>query len=201
MSEFFVKLKKYSIITIVVTALLGILLIAYPDKMIQYTALIVGGGIIALGVAAIINYFVNNESRFSLVAGIISAVVGVIICCAYRQIVSIMIFVLGVILLIGGVVDLVNSVNIAVRRYRSWIVTVILSIVSIVLGVLSIVNPFHTQNTIVQLIGAGFAVFAVLELISYIQVKVIAKKVRNEIKNESEEDGAIEVDYEEVDDN
>lgn len=200
MTKFFKELKKYSIITIIVTAALGVLLIAKPDQMIAYTSLIIGVAVILSGVVALINYLVKKDSKLPLVMGIIAVISGVIICCAYRQIVSVMIFFMGIILLVGGILDLVNSIDVAKRHYRSWIFTVILSIASIVLGILSIVNPFDTQSKIVQLIGSGFLIFAVLELSAYIQVQIIAKKVAEAEQILQDGVKATEVDFEEVDD-
>lgn len=200
MTGFFKELKKYSIITIIVTAVLGVLLIAKPDQMIAYTSLIIGVAVILSGVVALINYLVKKDSKLPLVMGIIAVISGVIICCAYRQIVSVMIFFMGIILLVGGILDLVNSIDVAKRHYRSWIFTVILSIASIVLGILSIVNPFDTQSKIVQLIGSGFLIFAVLELSAYIQVQIIAKKAAEAEQILQDGVKATEVDFEEVDD-
>ena len=200
MTGFFKELKKYSIITIIVTAVLGVLLISKPDQMIAYTSLIIGVAVILSGVVALINYVVKKDSKLPLVMGIIAVISGVIICCAYRQIVSVMIFFMGIILLVGGILDLVNSIDVAKRHYRSWIFTVILSIASIVLGILSIVNPFDTQSKIVQLIGGGFLIFAVLELSAYIQVQIIAKKVAEAEQIFQDGVKATEVDFEEVDD-
>lgn len=200
MTKFFKELKKYSIITIIVTAVLGVLLISKPDQMIAYTSLIIGVAVILSGVVALINYVVKKDSKLPLVMGIIAVISGVIICCAYRQIVSVMIFFMGIILLVGGILDLVNSIDVAKRHYRSWIFTVILSIASIVLGILSIVNPFDTQSKIVQLIGGGFLIFAVLELSAYIQVQIIAKKAAEAEQILQDGVKATEVDFEEVDD-
>lgn len=200
MTGFFKELKKYSIITIIVTAVLGVLLISKPDQMIAYTSLIIGVAVILSGVVALINYVVKKDSKLPLVMGIIAVISGVIICCAYRQIVSVMIFFMGIILLVGGILDLVNSIDVAKRHYRSWIFTVILSIASIVLGILSIVNPFDTQSKIVQLIGGGFLIFAVLELSAYIQVQIIAKKAAEAEQILQDGVKATEVDFEEVDD-
>ena len=200
MTGFFKELKKYSIITIIVTAVLGVLLISKPDQMIAYTSLIIGVAVILSGVVALINYVVKKDSKLPLVMGIIAVISGVIICCAYRQIVSVMIFFMGIILLVGGILDLVNSIDVAKRHYRSWIFTVILSIASIVLGILSIVNPYDTQSKIVQLIGGGLLIFAVLELSAYIQVQIIAKKAAEAEQILQDGVKATEVDFEEVDD-
>lgn len=201
MKKLLTEIKKYSLIGAIVLAVLGVLLIAAPGKMLRYTAFIIGGVCIACGVYAIISYIVNKASSFVLTLGIISTITGIVICAAYRQIVSIIIFILGIILLAGGVVDLVNSVYVAVSRRRSWILTVILSVASIVLGIISITNPFDTQEKIVQFVGAGLVVFAVVDIIAYIQVMAISKEVQSKISRSGNENSAVEVDYEDVDDN
>jgi len=201
MTGFFKEVKKYSLITILVTAVLGVLLLAKPDRMIAYTSLILGSAILISGAASIINYFVKRESMLPLIMGVIALISGIIICCAYRQIVSVMIFILGMILLTGGILDLVNSIDVARRHYRSWLFTVVLSAASIVLGILSIVNPFDTQSKIVQLIGGGFVIFAVLELAAYIQVQLIAKQAAEARQLLQDGVKATEVEFEEADNN
>ncbi|MCI9112040.1 MAG: hypothetical protein HFJ99_05715 [Eubacterium sp.] len=201
MRKILTEIKKYSLIVIVITGVLGGLLVAFPDKMLAYTALFIGGAFAACGVFAILNYLSDKKSKLTLTLGIIAAFSGIVICLAYRQIMSVIVFFLGIFLLIGGIVDLVNSFYIAASRHRSWILTVILSIASIVLGIVSITNPFDTQNKIVQFIGAGLIVFAVLDLIAFIQVKKVAEEVSQRISDTKDEYGATEVEYREVDDN
>lgn len=61
MKKVITEVKKYSIILIIVSAVLGALLIAFPDKMIQYTALFIGGAFVACGVYAILSYIINKK--------------------------------------------------------------------------------------------------------------------------------------------
>lgn len=198
MREIFQEIKKYSLIVIAVTAILGVFLVAFPGQTIMYTSLVIGGCFILCGIVALINYGVKKDTKISLVLGTIAIIGGMIICFAYKQIVSVMVFMLGIFLLFGGLIDFFNSIDVAIRHFRSSIFTIILSVASVVIGILSIVNPFDTQNKIVQLIGAGFIVFAVLDLLTYVQVKKVAKIIKENI----EDDGvnATEVDFKEVDD-
>lgn len=197
MRKAFSEAKKYSIISIIVTAVLGVLLIAFPEKTISYTSIVIGGCFILCGVIALVNYGIKKDTKFLLVLGIIAIVAGIIICIAYQMIVSVIIFMLGILLLVGGLIDFINSIDVAIRRFRSSAASIILSVASIVIGILSIVNPFDTQNKIIQLIGAGFIVFAVLEIITYVQVKKVTKIIKEQSENDGT--GAIEVDFEELD--
>lgn len=199
MRKILTQMKKYSIIFIAVTAILGVLLIAFPQNMLAYTALFIGGALIACGVFAIISYIIKKGFTLTLTLGILSVVGGLIICLAYRQIMSVMVFILGIYMLVGGVVDLVNSFYVAAVKRRSWILTVVLSIASITLGIFSIVNPFHTQDAIVQFVGAGLLVFAALDLIAYIQVAEIAKSIKEQVDNARYGTQVKEVDFIETD--
>ena len=196
------ELKKYSIVVIVITAVLGLLLITMPDRMLAYTALFVGGAFTACGVLALVSYISSaQKSKLTLVLGLISAVSGIIICIAYRQIMSVIVLIIGLFLLVGGIINLVNSFYISVKRNRSWLLTVFLAIASILLGIVSIANPFDTQTKLIQLIGIGLVVFAVMDLIAFIQIRKAAKEVASRMQNTADEYGAIEVEYEEVDEN
>lgn len=200
MRKVLTEIKKYSIIVIIVSAVLGALLIAFPDRMLAYTSLFLGGAFIACGVFAIINYLIKRRYVFTLTLGIISAVSGLIICLAYRQIISVIVFLMGIFLLVGGLVNLVNAFYVASAMPRSWIVTTVLSVASVALGIVSMTNPFHAQNTLVQFLGIGLLVFAALDLIAYFQVREIASKVKSRIQDQRDDDGTIEVDYREADD-
>lgn len=202
MRKILTEIKKYSIIVIIITAVLGVLLIAIPDKMLAYTALFIGGAFTACGVFALISYISSDtKSKLTLVLGLISAISGIIICIAYRHIMAIIVFFIGIFLLVGGIIDFVNSIYVAASRHRSWLLTVALAIASIVLGIVSIINPFDTQTKVVQFVGIGLVVFAVTDLIAFIQVKKVAEEVSNRLRNSSDEYGATEVEFKEVDEN
>lgn len=201
MKKILTEIKKYSIILIIVCAVLGALLIAFPDRMLAYTSLFIGGAFIACGVFAVISYLVKKRYTFTLTLGIIAVVSGLIICLAYKQIISVIVFLMGIFLLVGGLVNLVNSFYVAAATPHSWIVTTVLSVASVALGIVSMTDPFDTQNTLVQFLGIGLILFAVLDLIAYIQVRDIAHKVKKKIEDQRDANGSIEVDYREVDDN
>ena len=55
MKKILTEIKKYSIILIIVCAVLGALLVAFPDRMLAYTSLFIGGAFIACGVFAFIS--------------------------------------------------------------------------------------------------------------------------------------------------
>lgn len=201
MRRILTEIKKYSVVFIIVCSVLGALLIAFPDRMLAYTSLFIGGAFIACGVFAIISYLIKRRFTLTLTLGIIAVVSGIIICLAYRQIISVIVFLMGIFLLVGGLVNLVNAFYVASFMPHSWIVTTVLSVASVALGIVSMTDPFDTQNTLVQFLGIGLLVFAVLDLIAYVQIREVAKKIKQKLNDKRDSDGSVEVDYREVDDN
>ncbi len=201
MKNFLLSIKKYSILVIIITLVLGVLLVAFPERMLTYVAYILGGGIILCGLVAIINTVIKKGSNLSIVCGAIAVLFGVLICAFHTQIMNAVVFILGICLLVGGVVDLLNSVEIAIAKHRSWILTVVMSIASIVIGILSIVNPFDTRTKVVVLVGIGFILFALLEIASYVQIQMVANRHIDTEKMKEDSEKATEVEFEDVESN
>lgn len=181
MIEFLKGLKKFSISTIIVSAVLGVLFIAFPDKCIQYISLFVGGALIVIGAVAVITYLLDRNTILPLVLGIIVLVTGIVICAKYRQIISIIVVIFGIFILISGLVDFVASLkSLAILRISGWF-TLVLSVITVIFGVVAITKSAALTDSIVRFIGAALIIYAVLDLVSFIQVNAMAKKVKQKI--------------------
>lgn len=197
MIEFLKGLKKFSISTIIVSAVLGVLFIAFPDKCIQYISLFVGAALIVIGAVAVITYLLDRNTILPLVLGIIVLVTGIVICAKYRQIISIIVVIFGIFILISGLVDFVASLkSLAILRISGWF-TLVLSVITVIFGVVAITKSAALTDSIVRFIGAALIIYAVLDLVSFIQVNAMAKKIKQRIN----EDSDIVVEAQEQDNN
>ena len=186
MIEFLKGLKKFSISTIIVSAVLGVLFIAFPDKCIQYTSLFVGAALIVIGAVAVITYLLDRNTILPLVLGIIVLVTGIVICAKYRQIISIIVVIFGIFILISGLVDFVASLkSLAILRISGWF-TLVLSVITVIFGVVAITKSAALTDSIVRFIGAALIIYAVLDLVSFIQVNAMAKKIKQKIDAQSD---------------
>lgn len=186
MIEFLKGLKKFSISTIIVSAILGVLFIAFPDKCIQYISLFVGAALIVIGAVAVITYLLDRNTILPLVLGIIVLVTGIVICAKYRQIISIIVVIFGIFILISGLVDFVASLkSLAILRISGWF-TLVLSVITVIFGVVAITKSAALTDSIVRFIGAALIIYAVLDLVSFIQVNAMAKKVKQRINEGSD---------------
>ena len=181
MIEFLKGLKKFSISTIIVSAVLGVLFIAFPDKCIQYISLFVGAALIVIGAVAVVTYLIDRNTILPLVLGIIVLVTGIVICAKYRQIISIIVVIFGIFILISGLVDFVASLkSLAILRISGWF-TLVLSVITVIFGVVAITKSAALTDSIVRFIGAALIIYAVLDLVSFIQVNAMAKKIKQKI--------------------
>lgn len=194
------QVKKISIVSIIIAIALGLLFIIFPDKCITYISLAVGISLILLGVAGIIGFFIDRSSGFTLALGIISATVGIVVCAKYQAIISLIVVVFGIFILASGIFNLLTSIKIIASSLIFGWVTFGLSIITSIFGVIAITKSNELTITIVQFIGVALLVYAVMDIISFLQVKRIVKDVKNAVEatNDIETDAVIVEDTDET---
>lgn len=186
MLDFLKGLKRFSIATIIVSAIMGVLFIAFPSKCIQYISLVVGVSLIVTGIISVVSYIVERDTKLPLVLGTISLISGIIVCAKYRAIISIIVVILGIFILTSGIVDMVTSIrSIMIFRKSGWF-TMLLSVITIIFGIVAITKSAQLTDGIVRFIGAALIVYAVLDLVTYIQVNSKVKQVKDAVDSISD---------------
>lgn len=186
MLDFLKGLKRFSIATIIVSAIMGVLFIAFPSKCIQYISLVVGVSLIVTGIISVVSYIVERDTKLPLVLGTISLISGIIVCAKYQAIISIIIVILGIFILTSGIVDMATSIrSIMIFRKSGWF-TMLLSVITIIFGIVAITKSAQLTDGIVRFIGAALIVYAVLDLVTYIQVNSKVKQVKDAVDSISD---------------
>lgn len=186
MLDFLKGLKRFSIATIIVSAIMGVLFIAFPSKCIQYISLVVGVSLIVTGIISVVSYIVERDTKLPLVLGTISLISGIIVCAKYRTIISIIVVILGIFILTSGIVDMATSIrSIMLFRKSGWF-TMLLSVITIIFGIVAITKSAQLTDGIVRFIGAALIVYAVLDLVTYIQVNSKVKQVKDAVDSISD---------------
>ncbi len=184
--KFISEVKKFSLSTIVVSAVMGLLFLIFPQASIKYMSLFIGIALIIVGLIPIVTYFVNKDSRFSLFLGVIVLIVGIVICAKYRQILSLIVAICGIFILASGVVDLFTGIKAALVSRIAGITTVVLSLVSIIFGIVAITKSAQLTNGIIQFIGVALILYAVLDLFAYFEVKRLFTGVKRAVSSDDE---------------
>lgn len=186
MLDFLKGLKRFSIATIIVSAIMGVLFIAFPSKCIQYISLVVGVSLIVTGIISVVSYIVERDTKLPLVLGTISLISGIIVCAKYQAIISIIVVILGIFILTSGIVDMATSIrSIMIFRKSGWF-TMLLSVITIVFGIVAITKSAQLTDGIVRFIGVALIVYAVLDLVTYIQVNSKVKQVKDAVDSISD---------------
>lgn len=175
MKDFFVKLKNLSLITITAGLVIGILLLFQPDKTVQLVSIMCGITVISLGVGAWISYFTKVKSTILAILGSLAIILGIVLCVKYKSIISVVLLLFGIFVLISGIIDLVSAIDAKRNDLKSWLLSLIMAAASIIMGLLVIINPFSSMLILTRILGASLIVYAVMDLISFIQVKKIIK--------------------------
>ena len=179
--KFLQEVKKLSLATIIVSAVLGILFIALPSQSIKYLSLIVGIGLIAIGIAAVVSYCIDKRAKFTLVLGVIVLICGIVICAKYREIINLIVMIFGIFILASGIVDLVTGLKAAVISRVAGITTVVLSVISIIFGIVAITKSAALTDGIIQFIGVALIVYAVVDAVTYFEVKNLFGSVKKAV--------------------
>lgn len=186
MTDFIKGLKKFSVATIIVSAVMGVLFIAFPSKCIQYISLVVGVSLIITGIISVVSYIIERDTKLPLVLGTIVLICGIVVCARYREIISIIVVILGIFILTSGIVDMATSIrSIMLFRKSGWL-TMLLSVVTIIFGIVAITKSAQLTDGIVRFIGAALIVYAVLDLVTYIQVNAKVKQVKDAVDSMSD---------------
>lgn len=148
--------RRSSIAAAAVTILLGILLVAWPDRSIRFLCTLLGAAIILTGIIYLLGWLKRRKDGypvFFLLPGIILCALGLWLMTNPASVVRLIQYIFGAILLFHGAVDLQSSVALMSKGLDRWWLDLALSALTIGLGALILLNPFGTFAALLMLIG------------------------------------------------
>lgn len=186
MSNFMKRIYRSSLLTSIVSAFVGLMLIIASTEIIIAISYSVGAVLIALGVIGIISYIreLNTEEseQLDLVYGIITIILGAIVIRNPEAIASIIPIVFGLVMIISSSVKINYALNMKNKNNEVWKTTLILALLTTLCGVILIFRPFEGADLIAKIIGAIILSYAILDIISTITIKRNIKRIHKEIK-------------------
>lgn len=182
MYQFLKGIKMNYVISAVLCIVFGLTLAIWPD--ISSRVVCIGVGIVLLlsGAASLITYFAEKDggliSQINLLVGIILAVLGGWIILNPGILIMIIPVVIGVIVVVHGVHNLIQALELFKSEYSKWWVALLLGAVTVGLGILLICNPFEAVNTAIMLIGIFLIYDGISDLWIISRVSKTAKEIR-----------------------
>lgn len=179
------KVFNISIISSVLLFLFGLVLAVNAEGFIKSITVAIGVVLLLIGVFPVIDYFRYRKeglgASVGLISGIFSIVCGLMLLINEDLLMILIPVFIGVWMIINGINKIQVSFEIKDLGEKSWIITFIYSILIIVLGGYFIVNPISGATTVTSFIGIILCIYAVLDIIDCVIIKVKVKSFKKEL--------------------
>ena len=174
-----------SIISSLLLFLFGLVLAVNAEGFIKSITVAIGVVLLLIGVFPVIDYFRYRKeglgASVGLISGIFSIVCGLMLLINEDLLMILIPVFIGVWMIINGINKIQVSFEIKDLGEKSWIITFIYSILIIVLGGYFIVNPISGATTVTSFIGIILCIYAVLDIIDCIIIKVKVKNLKKDL--------------------
>lgn len=165
MDKFLKKAGWTSILTSVVFAIIGLIMIYYPESTIMFISTIIGIFFIVVGIIKIINYFMarGNSTLFSndIAWGLIAIILGLVTMVYSGTIESIFRIMIGIWIIYSGFTRFNLSFRLKNINSKLWAFVLILSIVMVVGGVYVTFYP----GALIVTLGVIILIYSIIDLI------------------------------------
>ena len=186
MSDFMKRVIRSSIISALLLAALGVLLIIKSEETVISISYIVGGALVLLGAIGIIDYIrklrTELKSELDLVYATVTIILGVLIIMYPKAIGSIIPFVLGIIIIINSSTKLNYALQLKKQDHNLWKSTLLVSLLTTICGLVLIFNPFQAASLITRIVGIIILIYAILDIVSSLTIRKNINKIHNAIE-------------------
>lgn len=180
------KVFNISMISSVLLFLFGLILTVNAEGFIKSITVAIGVILLLIGVFPVIDYFRYRKdglgASVGLISGIFSIVCGLMLLINEDLLMILIPVFIGVWMIINGINKIQVSFEIKDLGEKSWVITFIYSVLIMVLGGYFIVNPISGATTVTSFIGIILCIYAVLDIIDCVIIKVKVKNFKKELE-------------------
>lgn len=148
--------RRSSIAAAVVTILLGVTLVWWPNSSVQLLCILLGFAVFVTGVIYLLGWVSRRREGYPIILllpGVIMCAIGVWLMTNPESVVILIQYIFGAILIFHGIVDLQGAVVLMRRKWSRWWLDLALGALTVALGALILINPFGTFAALIMLIG------------------------------------------------
>lgn len=171
--EYAKRCEKNMLISTVITLVLGIVLAFEPGGSIKVITGLIATLFLLIGVLQVVDYFkqskVEKMMSLSLILGIILLGIGIFLFLNIESLVNFITTIIGLSLIVKSLFKLQYSFNIKGISDK-WFYNLIVGALGIILGVVLLVNPFHSAEVFLRIIGIILAIGSIAELVETFMV-------------------------------
>lgn len=169
----------YSLITSILSIIVGLVLIFLPTVSNKVVGIIVGVIILIFGINAVYKYFHRDGAKIyslNIVFGVLYSILGVVIILYPYSVMEFVTVCLGLFIIINGATKVNYGLWLKRGNEDSWLVTFVTGIFLVVLGIMVVFNPF-SAFTVTQISGAFLIIVGILNVSDTILFKKRAKEI------------------------
>lgn len=148
--------------------IVGIALIYDPSFFTRMMGLFVGGLIALYGAFSLIGYFIRHktdpEKASGLITGVIFVTAGVFIMVRPDFIPKVIAVIIGIYMVISGVVNIQDSLEIRGMGDQNWLSSFIPALVTGLMGVSLLINPLLLTDVTLRVLGVCLLVAGVMNI-------------------------------------
>ncbi|MFR5856764.1 MAG: HdeD family acid-resistance protein [Bacilli bacterium] len=173
------KMIVFSIITSIITIIVGTILLFLPDLTNKVVGIITGVIFVLFGLTSVYKYLKRDGAKIytlNLVFSILYLVLGVVIIIFPFSVIEFVTVCLGLFLIINGATKINYGLWLKRGSCSAWLITLIAGSFLGVLGIMMIFNPF-TSYALTQIVGAFLIMSGVINLSDAITFKAAAKEI------------------------
>lgn len=182
--RFFKKAKFLYILFSIISIVLGLFLIIFPQTSMTVLCYILGSAAIIFGVIKIASYFSSvlwgPLFQFDLGAGVFLTVVGIFIVIDPAKVSTIIPVIVGVFWIIEGAMHFQTFLDAKRYRLKYRYVTLAFAVTTCACGVLLIFNPFEGINALMILLGISLIIDGAQNLFEALYYSSFTKKVKSD---------------------
>lgn len=165
MEEFLKKTGWTSIITSIITAIIGVVIIANPLVTMKIIAYALGAVFIVFGIIKLVSYFVAKGSydfyNYELIFGLLAIVIGIITIVYSGTIGTIFRIIIGVWIIYSGLIRLGLVGKLKTLGIDSWKYALIIAVFIILCGIYVLVKA----ETIGIAIGIAILIYSIMDIV------------------------------------
>ncbi len=165
------KAMNYSFIRILFALVIGLVLVIWPNAAVNYIVITIGIAFLIPGVISLLSFFARKKSEVAVtprfpIEGVGSLLFGLWLIITPAFFADVLMFLLGFILLMGGVQQ-IASLWIARRWTPVPAIFYLVPVLILIAGIVVLINPTGVRNTAFMIIGITSLVYSVFEIIGW----------------------------------
>lgn len=169
----------YSILTSILSIIIGLVLIFLPAVSNKVVRIIVGIVFLAFGINSVYKYFHRDGAKIyslNLIFGVLYSILGIVIIIYPFSVMNFVTVCLGLFIIVNGISKINYGMWLKRGNEESWLVTLVTGAFLVTIGIMLVFNPF-TALTLTQIAGAFLIITGVLNLSDTILFKNRAKQI------------------------